>query len=68
MAPDGESWAVTGQVLGPCAGGSAELRGAPGAVNEVCEFALAAVPTGAYTLTLRLDDIELEVPDLRLGA
>jgi anti-sigma factor RsiW len=72
VAPDGEAWAVTGQVLGPCGGGSAELRGAPAAVdatlNEVCEFAMPAVPAGAYTLTLRLNEIELEVPDLRLGA
>jgi len=68
----GEAWAVSGQVLGPCAGGQVELRG-PAAIahtelNELCEFTLAPVPKGGYALTLRLSEVELEVPDLKLGA
>ena len=68
----GESWAVSGQVLGPCKGGKVELRGPAASarteLNEMCEFMLPPVPEGGYALTLRLSEVELEVTDLRLGA
>ena len=71
VEPSGELWAISGQVLGICAGGDAELRGdqvsAVCALSEGCEFALPSVPSGTYTLLLRLRDIELEIPDLTLG-
>ncbi|MFL6276558.1 MAG: hypothetical protein ACJ74G_15315 [Blastocatellia bacterium] len=45
VAPAGEAWQVTGQVLGPCAGGAVELRGATAtvraALDDLCEFALS---------------------------
>ena len=72
VQPSGEAWVVSGQVLGECAGGSIRLEGtaaeAVAELNELCEFTLPAVPSGSYTLRLRLDEVEVEVPELRLGA
>lgn len=66
-----EQWVVSGQVLGPCEGGEVELAGAKATtstrLNELCEFALNAVPEGTYVLTVRMTDIELQIPDLNLG-
>jgi len=71
IAPAGEQWQITGQVLGPCAGGSVELRGANetlnAALNELCEFTLAPLAAGVYALALRLGDVELEIPELEIG-
>jgi hypothetical protein len=68
----GESWVLSGQVLGDCTGGEVELEGASGAaritMNELCEFTLPALPTGSYTLRLRLNEMEVEVPQLELRA
>src|SRR5438105_9288135 len=73
IAPGAEGWAVSGQVLGECGGGWAELGGsgeqaaaARAELNELCEFALPVVPAGSYTLRLRLDDLLVEIPDLDL--
>lgn len=72
VQPSGEAWIVSGQVLGECAGGRVELKGAAaevsGELNELCEFTLPAVSSGSYTLRLRLRDVEIEVPELQLGA
>lgn len=69
------TWTVTGQLLGQCTGGEIELEStesakvvAVAALNDACEFALPAVPTGSYTLRLRLGDREVEVPGLELRA
>lgn len=73
LAPSAEGWTVTGQILGECAGGWAELSGAgveggPRAeLNTLCEFALPAVPAGSYTLRLGLGDTLVEVPALDLN-
>lgn len=69
----GESWVVSGQVLGDCAGGGqVNLQGENGEaeveLNEQCEFTLPPVPGGNYTLKLRFAGIEVEVPKLELGA
>jgi hypothetical protein len=72
LASGGEGWTVSGQVLGPCKGGRVELTAAgeggqaEAALNDLCEFALPPVPEGFYALRLRLDDIEVEIPDLSL--
>ena len=62
---------MTGQVLGPCAGGTVELRGASDtlsvALNELCEFTLVPLVAGVYTLTLRLGEVDLEIPELVIG-
>lgn len=72
QAPEG--WAVTGQVLGPCGGGEVELVDAGGsaaaraALSELCEFALPPRPEGVYSVRLRFDGTEVEVPGLSLRA
>jgi hypothetical protein len=73
VQPAGESWVVSGQVLGECAGGSVRLEGgaaevAAAELNELCEFTLPAVPSGTYKLRLRLNDVEVEIPELQLKA
>jgi anti-sigma factor RsiW len=75
LAPSGEGWAVSGQVLGECAAGRVELfaegDGGPAAsadLNDLCEFTLPTVPAGTYALRLTLGDAEIEVPGLSLQA
>ncbi|HEX8561099.1 MAG TPA: hypothetical protein VF668_23605 [Pyrinomonadaceae bacterium] len=74
LAGGAEGWTVSGQALGPCTGGEVELLDADGSaaarspLNELCEFALPAVPEGAYTLRLRFDETEVEIPELSLKA
>ena len=73
LLPQGDEWVIAGQVLGPsCAGGQVELKGetasASAELNDLCEFTLAPVPPGSYTLRLRLGDVEVEVPQLELKA
>lgn len=70
----GDSWIVSGQVLGSCRGGEVALETAAGEVaatvplNDVCEFLLPAVASGRYTLRVRMTDAELEVDGLELKA
>jgi hypothetical protein len=74
LSPSGEGWAVSGQLLGECAAGRAELfadEEAPAAradLNDLCEFTLPTVPAGTYTLRLTVGDAEIEVPGLSLQA
>jgi hypothetical protein len=73
VAPSGDDWVVSGQVLGAdCAGGEVELKGASGAarvtLNEQCEFRFPPRPSGTYSLRLRLGNTEVEVPELELKA
>lgn len=74
LAPGGEGWTVSGQVLGQCADGEIEI-GETGqaavssvALNDLCEFSLPPVPEGTYALRLRLNGLEIEIPDLSLRA
>jgi hypothetical protein len=68
----GGQYVVSGQVLGPCAGGQIELQGIKVTVkttlSDLCEFTLDSVPEGIYLLTLRLPEAELKIPDLNLGS
>lgn len=74
LAAGGEGWTVSGQVLGPCRGGEVEVAPASGpaaaraALNDLCEFTLPPVPEGVYTLRLRVDGAEVEIPELSLRA
>lgn len=73
ITPNGELWNVSGQVLGKdCTGGHVEMESASSvaraALNQQCEFALTAVPTGGYHLRLCLTDLEVEIPQLELKA
>ena len=62
---------VAGQVIGEgCAEGHVEISGVGGrsqaTLNEVFEFTLPPVPVGNYSLTLRMHDLQIEIPDLEL--
>jgi hypothetical protein len=74
ITPEQENWIVAGQVLGEdCVGGRIELEGRSGQLtaadlNDLCEFVLPPVPTGSYTVRLRLGNVEVEIPQLELRA
>ena len=73
VSPANELWLVSGQVLGECAGCEIELRGASQETMKLplsaqCEFAFPPLANGSYSLLLRLPGVELEIPDLKLGA
>jgi hypothetical protein len=74
LAAGEEGWTVSGQVLGPCKGGRVEAfvfgaqdkAVARALLNNLCEFTLPPVPEGVYALRLRLNDTEIEIPELSL--
>jgi anti-sigma factor RsiW len=74
LAAGEEGWTVSGQVLGPCEGGRVEAfasgaqqeAAARASLNDLCEFTLPPVPEGVYALRLRLNDTEIEIPELSL--
>jgi hypothetical protein len=72
VTESGSLWEVSGQVLNVDARGLAELHGPAGEVratlNEVGEFLLTPVPAGRYTLLLHLTTVEIEIPELKIGA
>lgn len=62
---------IAGQVIGEdCTEGHVEISGAAGRskaiLNEVCEFTLPPIPPGNYSLTVRMLDREIEIPELEL--
>ena len=62
---------LAGQVIGEgCAEGHVEISGAGGrsetTLNDVCEFTLPPVPAGHYSLTVRMHDLQIEIPELEL--
>ena len=62
---------LAGQVIGEgCAEAHVEISGVAGTskatLNEVCEFTLPPVPPGNYSLTVRMLDREIEIPELEL--
>lgn len=71
VMPTGDTWSVAGQLLGPSAQGQAMLQG-PATVytdlNELSEFSLDGVPAGQYTLTLHLEDVDIDIDSLDIGA
>jgi anti-sigma factor RsiW len=74
LAPGGDGWTVSGQVLGPCRGGEIEVvtgdgrTAARATLSEFCEFTLPPQPEGAYALRLRLEETEIEIHELSLRA
>ncbi len=70
VAPDDGAWVVSGQLLGECAGGEVQLRGQSvdegTSMNELCEFSLPRVPSGTYSLVVRLSNKVINVPDFEL--
>ena len=66
-----EECVVAGQVLREgCVAGLVEISGATGSaeasLNELCEFTLPAIPLGDYSLRVRMQDVEIEIPKLEL--
>ena len=62
---------LAGQVLGEgCAEGHVEIAGVAGrskaTLNEECEFTLPPIPPGNYSLTIRMLDREIEIPEFEL--
>ncbi|HEU5459987.1 MAG TPA: hypothetical protein VFU83_05800 [Pyrinomonadaceae bacterium] len=62
---------LAGQVIGEgCAQGHVEISGAEGrseaTLNDAYEFTLPPVPTGRYSLTVRMQDLQIEIPELEL--
>jgi hypothetical protein len=75
VAPESDRWHVSGQILGKKAHGRAELietetnAGAAAAtLNALSEFDLPSVAAGPYRLYFRLEDVEIDIPNLELGA
>jgi anti-sigma factor RsiW len=72
VAQAGAQWVVSGQILGASAGEQVELHGPAGAataaLSDLCEFVLPPVAAGTYTLTLRLADLDIDIPNLAIGA
>ena len=69
----GDECVVAGQVLrGNRVEGLVEIHGASGSaetsLNELCDFTLPALPVGSYLLKVRMGDVEIEVPELKLTA
>ena len=62
---------LAGQVIGEgWAGGHVEILGVAGrseaTLNDVCEFKLPPIPVGNYSLTVRMLDRQIEIPELEL--
>lgn len=62
---------LAGQIIGPaCMEGRVEISGAAGrleaTLNEECEFTLPPIPVGVYSLTVRMLDLQIEIPELKL--
>ncbi len=62
---------LAGQVIGEgCAEGDVEISGVAAkltaTLNEICEFTLPPIPMGNYSLTIRMLDREIEIPELEL--
>lgn len=73
IAPLDDRWRLSGQVLGAeCGGGEVRLQSESGTesapLNELCEFSLSPVTPGSYRLSLRLEDVEVEFPELKIKA
>jgi hypothetical protein len=70
IAPATDSWSVAGQVLGPETAGEVGVTGpveARAALSNLGEFTLPPLPAGRYTMTLRLGDLEVVIPELEIG-
>ena len=66
-----QQYILTGQIIREgCVEGRVEISGATGSavatLNELCEFTLPPIPTGNYSLKIRMPDVEIEIPDLDL--
>jgi len=65
-----DEYVLAGQVIGAVCAGSVEISGVAGrseaALNDICEFTLPPVPAGKYSLVVRMQDLQIEIPELDL--
>jgi hypothetical protein len=70
--PQGSLWVISGQLLGADDGRQVELDGPAGTLrttlNDFSEFVLPPAPAGDYTLRLQLDEFDITVVGLEVGA
>jgi hypothetical protein len=62
---------LSGQIIGEgCAAARVQISGVMGTtevtLNEVCEFTLPPIPAGKYSLTIKMLDRQIEIPELEL--
>ena len=72
LEPHGDGWAISGQVLGEVTSrGRVMLFGTQGAtfasINAQSEFSLPPAPAGRYNLILSLEDVDIEIKELKIG-
>lgn len=74
IAPAGGGYTLSGQILGPDAGGEVDLVDATGvtragavAFDEQGEFRFEGVDRGVYRMTLRVGGDRIELPPLDVG-
>lgn len=73
VTPSRESFAVTGQVLGPDESGRVELARTGStdtqvtAIDDLGEFRLDGLVRGTYLLTLRMGPDEIALPPIEIG-
>jgi anti-sigma factor RsiW len=71
VTPAASGFIVSGQMLGPEAEGAVLLANdvvsAQALLGELGEFAFPVVPAGVYKLTLHHGNVEVVVPELKLG-
>jgi anti-sigma factor RsiW len=73
IEPAGQTWTLSGQVLGEsAAGGKAVLQGNAGnteaPINELSEFVLPPVQAGTYKLIVKLPDLDVEIEEIKIGS
>lgn len=66
-----EECVLAGQVIREhCAGGVVQISGPAGSaeasLDDLCEFTFPAIPFGNYLLRIRIQDLEIEIPELEL--
>jgi hypothetical protein len=71
IRPQGPMWSISGQVFGTSGGEKIELNAATGTIlsylNDLSEFSLPPVPAGSYNLTLRMQELDVEIAGLEIG-
>lgn len=71
IRPQGPMWSISGQVFGTSGGEKIELHAATGTIlsylNNLSEFSLPPVPAGSYNLTLRVENLDVEIAGLEIG-
>jgi hypothetical protein len=72
IEPAGQTWIISGQILGESAGGGTvallgDARNSESVLNEMSEFILPPVQAGMYTLVFHLKEVDVEVSEIGIG-